>query len=164
MRFCSRCKTLKTSDSFYRRSDTTGLQAICKVCMTDVKRVRRKNPAIRAHNNALSRGYRRSNPSKYRLTDREGSLRRLGIEGAQYNKLFALQGGVCAICKKPETAVLNGRVKNLATDHCHETGAVRGLLCGRCNTALGLFDDDLDLLELAQCYLLYSTNALEKIA
>lgn len=55
-----------------------------------------------------------------------------GITVDQYEAMLAAQGGTCAACKLP----LGKR--RLAVDHCHESGAVRGLLCGACNTALGL--------------------------
>lgn len=73
---------------------------------------------------------------------------RFGIGIEKYDALFAKQNGVCAICGGTS---LTGR--NLAVDHCHFTGAVRGLLCGPCNTALGLFRDRPDLLLAAVSYL-----------
>ena len=61
----------------------------------------------------------------------------------EYNLLLTQQGGVCAICKQPETAIgRSGKVKTLATDHDHETGKVRGLLCAECNTLLGAIEND----------------------
>ena len=65
----------------------------------------------------------------------------------EYGAMLEGQGGVCAICKeKPRS----GR---LAVDHIHGTETVRGLLCNRCNTALGLFKDDPDRLAVAIVYL-----------
>lgn len=46
---------------------------------------------------------------------------------AQYDELLTLQGGRCAICRAQPKS------KRLAVDHDHKTGAVRGLLCSRCN-------------------------------
>lgn len=61
---------------------------------------------------------------------------------------------ICDICGKPETINgNNGKVKRLAEDHCHETGQWRGRLCQRCNTALGLFNDDIEILKRAIEYL-----------
>jgi hypothetical protein len=54
---------------------------------------------------------------------------------ADYDAMLALQNGVCAICKSVSD-------RNLAVDHCHETGTVRGLLCRSCNIGLGNFRDN----------------------
>jgi len=69
--------------------------------------------------------------------------------------LLVAQGGTCAICKKPETAVdkRTKTVRDLSVDHCHETHKVRGLLCQNHNTALGLFKHDVDLCLSAIKYL-----------
>jgi hypothetical protein len=50
--------------------------------------------------------------------------------------MLAAQGGRCAICRKVP------RNRYLAVDHDHRTGAVRGLLCYLCNTALGIWEFD----------------------
>ncbi len=55
-----------------------------------------------------------------------------GITGEQYDALYEAQGGVCGICR-----VANGTTKKLAVDHDHQTGEVRGLLCGPCNLMIG---------------------------
>jgi hypothetical protein len=64
------------------------------------------------------------------------------------------QGHKCAICRQPETEMRNGIVRHLSVDHDHATGKVRGLLCTACNTGIGKFKDDTDLLALAIAYLL----------
>ena len=54
----------------------------------------------------------------------------------------------CERCNKPESSKLNGKVKSLCLDHCHETGKFRGWLCSKCNTGIGLLGDTLsDLCE-----------------
>jgi hypothetical protein len=65
------------------------------------------------------------------------------------------QNGLCFICKKQETRKHgnSGKTKDLSVDHCHTNGNVRGLLCGSCNTGLGLFNDDPNLLKAAIEYL-----------
>lgn len=81
---------------------------------------------------------------------RDGLLRRTyGISDDIYNSYFEAQDGRCAICGIHQSK-LNRR---LFVDHCHTTGRVRGLLCYRCNTALGLFNDSEDQLNNALAYL-----------
>ena len=59
----------------------------------------------------------------------------------------------CEICGELERPLKWGYRKQLSRDHCHRTGRVRGLLCMRCNTALGSFRDNLVLLQKAMEYL-----------
>lgn len=86
---------------------------------------------------------------------RVGHLRRqYGITAEQYDTLLAAQGGVCAVCQRPETrAHKSGELYELAVDHDHATGAVRGFLCGLCNQAIGFMDDDPGRLIAAAEYL-----------
>lgn len=60
------------------------------------------------------------------------------------------QNNVCAICFKSELTVRN---KNLAVDHCHKTGIIRGLLCSNCNRAIGLLKDNVVIIKSALKYL-----------
>tara|TARA_R110000868_G_scaffold101771_10_gene280292 strand:+ start:9896 stop:10501 length:606 start_codon:yes stop_codon:yes gene_type:complete len=80
-----------------------------------------------------------------------------GVDATRYQEMLREQGGVCAICSQPERTAdgLSGKPKDLAVDHDHATGAVRALLCSACNTAIGLFNDDVALLAKAQSYVLY---------
>lgn len=63
----------------------------------------------------------------------------------QWQKIWDYQGGLCAICKRP--------LKKANTDHAHDSGLCRGLLCPRCNRALGRFGDSLLLILAAAKYL-----------
>ena len=76
-----------------------------------------------------------------------------GLTKEQYDRMLAGQDGGCAICKRPETAKIKGKVMDMAVDHCHKTGKVRGLLCSTCNTALGSFRDDPEIIRKAIEYL-----------
>jgi Recombination endonuclease VII len=81
-----------------------------------------------------------------------------GITVAEFEELLEAQDGRCAICrelpKDPESSASRHHADRvLNVDHNHETSRVRGLLCAQCNRALGLFRDDLLLLEAAVAYM-----------
>ncbi len=59
----------------------------------------------------------------------------------EFNERVAAQGGVCAICRKPPSK------KGFVVDHDHKTLVVRGILCVRCNVALGMAKDDVGILK-----------------
>lgn len=78
----------------------------------------------------------------------ERQCARYGITVADYWRMFGYQQGGCAICgKKPKVG------ERLRIDHCHQTEKVRGLLCGGCNSALGMLGDNAAGLRRALSYL-----------
>jgi hypothetical protein len=84
----------------------------------------------------------------------EGDLkRRYGLTKADVARMAEEQNHCCAICGEPEKEMRSGITRHLAVDHDHKTGKVRGLLCSACNTALGKFDDDPELIARAIAYL-----------
>lgn len=85
-----------------------------------------------------------------RLNKTHGHMQRdYGITQQEYDVMNTQQRGRCGICgKKP-----SGRNKRLSVDHCHTSGKVRGLLCHRCNTALGYFYDDPEIVAAAVRYI-----------
>ena len=76
-----------------------------------------------------------------------------GLSADDYARMHEKQGGRCAVCFRPESAIIRGKPIKLAVDHCHAAGHVRELLCSACNKALGGFDDDIPRLEAAIEYL-----------
>ena len=134
---CRRCGETKGVDHFTKdakRKD--GLQSWCRECKA-----------------IMLREYRASD--KGRAAIRKTKLKGLyGIDETAYNEMLAKQGGVCAICGMKET--VGGR--RLAVDHCHSTGAVRGLLCNACNIGIGKLKDSPELLTKALKYLQESNN------
>ncbi len=80
---------------------------------------------------------------------------RSGLTNAEYERLLAEQDGRCAICGQPETVsnTPKGTISSLSVDHDHQTGRVRGLLCHRCNVAIGLLHEDRDRFAAAVAYL-----------
>ena len=100
---------------------------------------------------AYNKAYRTKNKERVLDIERKSKLKMTyGITVEQYNDMLGKQEGKCAICfaKKP-----GGRTKMFFIDHCHNTGEVRGLLCMRCNTGLGLFLDNPKFLLNAISYL-----------
>lgn len=91
---------------------------------------------------------------KYRMTNPEKSknsyLRKnYGITLEDYNRMHEEQKGVCKICERPEPT----KYYNLAVDHCHKTGKIRGLLCSPCNRALGFLQESSEIVLKAHQYL-----------
>jgi len=73
-----------------------------------------------------------------------------GLTSAQIAVLVESQGGKCAICQRNAHDAAHGK---LCVDHCHQTGRVRGMLCGNCNSAIGKLGDSSQLLRQAAAYL-----------
>jgi hypothetical protein len=83
-----------------------------------------------------------------------GLKRYYGISLSDYMEMFRVQDGRCAICRQPETSKDKaGNVRVLAVDHCHETGAVRELLCYSCNSMLGQARDKTEVLLAGAAYI-----------
>lgn len=121
----------------------------------------RNREAIRERRRAYMAEYREKNRERVRRLGRESRNRRwhlmaYGLTDEQYRAMVEAQGGLCAICGQPETAIRRGAVKPLAVDHDHETRKVRALLCHNCNAALGLMRDDPTRLRAAADYLLFA--------
>jgi hypothetical protein len=88
------------------------------------------------------------------------NLKRYGLTQASYEDLLEIQEYTCAICYQHEERLReDGTEMPLSVDHCHKREAedgymlVRGLLCHRCNTALGLFREDPEVMQRAIDYL-----------
>lgn len=95
--------------------------------------------------------WRKENPEKCKNND---LLKMHKITLEEYNTLLKKQNGVCAICGNPEYVTMaDGKPRNLAVDHNHETGKIRGLLCTNCNKGLGHFKDNIEKLKIAINYL-----------
>lgn len=112
--------------------------------------------ARREYHVEYSRQYYRKHRDRHLASSYRNNLRRLyGITPEQHKALFAEQHGLCAICSSD----IHGK-RRAHLDHDHCTGRIRGLLCGKCNRALGYFDDDARRLESAITYLRRATEAL----
>lgn len=96
----------------------------------------------RAYHRKKWKQYSNKNKQKIRgknFQDRYG----IGLE--EYDAMKAQQDGKCGVCKESRHV--------LYVDHCHSTGVVRGLLCQKCNTGIGMLRDSIKLLRSAVKYL-----------
>lgn len=127
----------------------------------------RHKDRLRESDREKSRRWYHNNIEKARLAQREHKRRTYatnkekirwakimsayGLTKQQFEELLAKQGGTCAGC---DTSEPGGR--GWQVDHCHGTGRVRGILCSKCNTGIGLANDDPEVLgrwiEYLRCY------------
>jgi|SRR6266702_2133022 len=83
------------------------------------------------------------------VRERARTLRAYGLTEADWDRLIKRQGNRCAVCRTDRPG---GRGERWHIDHDHVTGQVRGLLCGRCNSAIGLLQDDPEIIKAAARY------------
>ena len=106
-----------------------------------------KTEADAAKNYQLS--WRKNNPEKVDAQNLRVRLKRYGLTEEQFKRMEDEQNGNCKICGINKKDARKGE---LCVDHCHDTLKVRGLLCHVCNSALGLFKDDPELIKKAFKY------------
>ena len=139
LKTCTKCNTAKEHTEFSPHPHTRD----------------KHRPECKACRSSLERGWRKANPertSKGRWTRAIRSS--FGLSPDQYESLKAKQNDQCAICGAHQST-LSCR---LAVDHCHSTGLLRGLLCRKCNLAIGKFNDNPVLLLKAAHYLMATTT------
>ena len=155
MKKCSKCKTDKEYSFFYGQKRTSdGLDSWCKECV----KLHRNKPEIKAKIKAREQtdkvkqhkaSYRKD--SRYIESVRKSHLKRkYNLTVDQYNELLVSQNNCCAICKKHKDTFNQA----LHVDHCHKTSKVRGLLCHKCNRAVGLIQDSYEVAISMSNYLL----------
>lgn len=165
MKVCNKCGNL---GEFYASRPSR-----CKVCIcAEVSARRLANPEkIKAEkkryniihavkHRAKTKAWREANPERHKEANRkwreqnkerirtQNVCRVYNISPERFLELSKKQNGKCAICRmKPTTK------RGLHVDHHHETGVVRGLLCSRCNTGIGMLFDNTIMLKRAIRYL-----------
>lgn len=138
---CPTCGETKPLSEYHKRKKNGSPVAYCKPCAKE------RHRRFIAQNPDYHREYYRRKP-KDPARKRAYELKtRYGLTPEDYEAMLARQGGRCAICHRENTG------RPLVVDHCHSTGAVRGLLCDPCNKALGGFRDDTSRLASAILYL-----------
>jgi hypothetical protein len=106
-----------------------------------------------------AKAWRLANPEKvkeHRVKNRQKNyrqeiVRKYGVDFNWFDEQFLIQKGLCLICAKE--LIGSNKQNKPHVDHCHATGKVRGILCNRCNTVLGLCMDDALLLKNLSGYL-----------
>ena len=131
---CTKCRKTKNKSEFFKdkkRSD--GLRHWCKKCC----------------NEANKKWYR----SNYRSVKNTQLKSTYGVTLEFIEDMYDRQEGLCCICQSE--VFINTTDKSLQgyIDHNHDTLEIRGILCTRCNTGLGMFKDSPDILEKAISYL-----------
>lgn len=157
---CSRCVKIMDLNRFTNnRTSKDGKDHYCRQCKSAVKKedYEKNREKIKKQ---VHESYKRNKDKciarakKYRTENREKVLAQkrfasLGVTHEQYQAMLKEQKECCAVCGIHQT----GRKYRLSVDHCHATGQIRGLLCGFCNTGIGLFKDNISLMEKASAYL-----------
>lgn len=143
MKLCTKCKKLKPKKAFGKdKKQKDGLHIYCKECVNKNHRKWRKdNPRKVKEQDRRQRLARSEQRKQCSVRWRKNNLKKVlrynyGLMIEDYNRMLKEQGGICAICG--ETERVHTR---LCIDHDHVTGRVRGLVCSRCNVAMGLLDD-----------------------
>lgn len=118
-----------------------------KLCADCGVRERQYGSYCKPCNNARSKDYQRNNPER-RI---RRSVKEYGLDLQEVLDYYNQHDGFCDICNcPPEDRDSKGR---LCIDHDHETGKFRGLICRKCNLALGNMDDNAAWLRQAAEYL-----------
>ncbi len=142
----------KETGNFPERCEPCRAERIKALRKERTKRWRAANPD--RQRSIQRQSYHRNKGNPQRLSTRlVQQLRAYGLTVEDHAAMVERQGNRCAICKTEH----RGRGKRLHVDHDHETGRVRGLLCGPCNVSLGGFRDDPKLLRSALKYLKSTT-------
>lgn len=142
-KYCPECKKNKSIKLFgNNRARPDGKSCYCKSCTRNKGKTRRKQEDY---------------PDKQRYFFMQWKY---GITQVEFEELLQKQDSVCAICKvhshsveRPGITRSGKKNRGLVIDHDHGSHIIRGLLCDRCNRAVGLLRDDDKILQRAAEYI-----------
>lgn len=163
--FCKECRNADNRNwykrgkgsEFYRRKELLIIgRNICRTCKQE------KSIEAFYRSEHVNTGYRNICIECMKLVDKNNKLKSTyGITLEDYHTMLEKQKGYCAICKGRMSGL-----KNICIDHCHQRGVIRGLLCNKCNRAIGLLKEDTQVLYSAIRYLkssvLYKSGELSE--
>lgn len=135
------CTKVVNDENFIRRSDNKlGWRRQCRACVKHRRSINEytEEAIFKKSNHSLKAQF--------------------GITRDEFDTMYEDQNGECKICRKkclPRGLKkdYNHKSETMHVDHCHATGAVRGLLCGTCNTGIGMFNEDIETLNSAIEYI-----------
>lgn len=143
MKRCKKCKEEKSLENFTRRKIySDGLDIYCKSCKNKTKRLWTLN------NKDKIKTYNKQTRYKYPYEVAKFRERKYGLTLEAYNRMLVNQEYNCGLCLEPLKS--SGRI---CVDHDYITGKVRSILCIKCNTGLGMFNESAEALRNAADYL-----------
>ena len=157
---CTKCNIEKPSTEFYRRDTKFGYRRDCRDCILKARTARScpRDIGTKTCTKCLQEKdvseFWRANQSKdgrqcyckrccFPLNKVQGEKKR-----RTKAQLLQQQNGKCAICGTDSP-----RKRSWVLDHCHSTGKIRGVLCRQCNIGIGMFFDNVEILERTIQYL-----------
>ena len=142
LRKCKTCGITKPHDQFHKNKKyKDNIRPHCKTCRRDYE-----NVSYHKHKHKRPYSYEKDKDTKLRRT--------YGISYQEYLYMLETQNGCCAICGTNDPSPR----KAFSVDHCHTTGKVRSLLCGNCNTGIGLLQEDEEVMKRAIEYIVFHKN------
>ena len=158
---CIKCGVEKELSEYYKSEyNKSGFVNTCKKCLLDHRNSdKRKKEIAKCNKKYYAKPEVKERRKKYtyeysqreqsKINRREMEWRRAGVKDmtcGRYDMMIKEQNGFCKICGEKQK-------RRLDVDHCHTNGKVRGLLCNKCNQAIGLLGDNIDMLQKAIKYL-----------
>jgi len=146
MKKCNKCDNERELSDFYTgRGYKDGIRPVCKICLRAERNARYLKDPTKV--SVQQKEWVKANRSRRLKIMRDWNLKvKYGITPEQFDEMVKAQNGCCKICEKPQDRVLH-------VDHCHETGKIRGLLCSTCNTGIGQFKEDPEIMKKAIEYI-----------
>lgn len=145
VQYCPGCKEEKLWSNFNKCNSKYPFKlcTYCKLCDS-----RRKSAASK-------KKYLSLNDAEKKIYNKRKGLRRFKLTLEEYEIILKQQNFCCAICKNKEDIIHDKTkdIRKLSVDHDHRSKKIRGLLCSRCNSAIGLFKESIEIMEAAILYL-----------
>jgi hypothetical protein len=124
-----------------------GFEQVCNSCglLLHISNYYLNSKFCKSCHKKRSKIWNAKNVEKRRAMARKSHLKtKFALTLEEQDQLLKSQNRSCAICSTEN---------NLCIDHCHKTGKIRKILCRKCNSGLGMFNDDIELIEKALKYM-----------